>query len=237
MIAPAVTVWPANTFTPSRWACESRPFFEEPRPFLCAISAVLLRLRRARLPRRLRLVFGARRGRLARRGLLRRGRLLGGRLLRRRLLGRRGGGLLGRLLVGRLLGRRPLRLRRADRVDLDPAQLGAVAAGLLEASLGLEREDLELLAPQVLDDLGGDGALELRAVGDDLVTAGHEHRGRERLARLMRLPVDQERLPLLDLVLLAADLDDRVHEPRNGTKGPVCAWLTAEQPPEEAAAL
>src|SRR3954452_15241713 len=110
-------------------------------------------------------------------------------------------------------------------------------ARLLEAALGLEGEDLDLLAPHVLDHLGGHGAVQLGAVGDDLVAAGHEDGRRERLARLMRLPVDQERLPLLDLVLLAADLDDRVHEPRNGTKGPVCAWLTAEHPPEEAAAL
>src|SRR6185503_757051 len=41
MIEPAVTSWPANTFTPSRFAFESRPFFEEPRPFLCAISGLL----------------------------------------------------------------------------------------------------------------------------------------------------------------------------------------------------
>ena len=57
------------------------------------------------------------------------------------------------------------------------------------------------------------------AVGHDVVAAGHEHGGRERLSRLHGLAVDQERLPLLDLVLLAADFDDRVHEPRNGTKG------------------
>src|SRR5690349_22338407 len=156
MIAPAVTVWPANTFTPSRWAAESRPFFEEPRPFLCAIAGVLLGLRRARPARRLRRVLGARRRRLPRRGLLRRGRLLGGRLLRGGLLGRRGGGRLGRLLVCRLLGRRPPRLRCPDRGDLDPAQLGAVAPRLLETALGLEREDLELLAAQMLHDLGRD---------------------------------------------------------------------------------
>src|SRR3954452_8270407 len=42
MIDPAVTSWPAKTFTPSRWACESRPFFEEPSPFLCAICRRLL---------------------------------------------------------------------------------------------------------------------------------------------------------------------------------------------------
>src|SRR4051812_40685938 len=40
MIAPAVTVWPPNTLTPRRLELESRPFFEEPRPFLCAISSV-----------------------------------------------------------------------------------------------------------------------------------------------------------------------------------------------------
>src|SRR5689334_22014333 len=38
MIEPACTPWPAKTFTPSRLAWESRPFLEEPRPFLCAIS-------------------------------------------------------------------------------------------------------------------------------------------------------------------------------------------------------
>src|SRR6266542_3194624 len=37
MIAPAVTVWPAKTFTPSRCALESRPLREDPPPFLCAI--------------------------------------------------------------------------------------------------------------------------------------------------------------------------------------------------------
>src|SRR3954466_10167201 len=37
MISPPVTVSPANTFTPRRWAWVSRPLREEPRPFLCAI--------------------------------------------------------------------------------------------------------------------------------------------------------------------------------------------------------
>jgi hypothetical protein len=31
-------VWPPKTLTPSRWTFESRPFLEEPKPFLCAIS-------------------------------------------------------------------------------------------------------------------------------------------------------------------------------------------------------
>src|SRR6478672_7240330 len=103
MIAPAVTVWPANTFTPSRWACESRPFFEEPRPFLCAIAGVLLGLRGARLSRRLRLVGGCRRRGLTGGRLLGGGRLLRRRLLGGRLLGRRSRGLLCGLLVGGLL--------------------------------------------------------------------------------------------------------------------------------------
>ena len=35
---PAFTSWPAKILTPRRFAFESRPFREEPRPFLCAIS-------------------------------------------------------------------------------------------------------------------------------------------------------------------------------------------------------
>src|SRR5689334_2364103 len=42
MISPPVTAWPAKTFTPRRLALESRPLRLEPRPFLCAISALLL---------------------------------------------------------------------------------------------------------------------------------------------------------------------------------------------------
>src|SRR6185437_12099759 len=200
MIAPAVTCWPANTFTPSRCACESRPFFDEPRPFLCAIARVLLL--RPRAPR------------------LRR-RLLGGVGLRLRRGPRPGRRLrLGLLRLG-LAGRRPLRLgRAADRLDRDPGQLRAMPTGLLVAALRLELEHLDLLAPQMLDDLHRDGALELRAVGDDVVAARHQDVGRERLAGGMRLPVDEELLALLDAVLLAADLDHRIHEPRNGTRAP-----------------
>ena len=36
-IIPAVTSWPAKSLTPSIFGFESRPFREEPRPFLCAI--------------------------------------------------------------------------------------------------------------------------------------------------------------------------------------------------------
>src|SRR4029453_2397928 len=45
-IIPALTSCPSNSLTPSRLDWESRPFFEEPRPFLCAISSLpLLRVR------------------------------------------------------------------------------------------------------------------------------------------------------------------------------------------------
>src|SRR5687768_13766962 len=42
MISPPVTFWPANTFTPRRFASESRPLRLDPNPFLCAISVFLL---------------------------------------------------------------------------------------------------------------------------------------------------------------------------------------------------
>src|SRR5438093_13182431 len=113
MIAPAVTSWPANTLTPSRCAAESRPFFDEPSPFLCAIPGRLLR-------------WGLR-------------------------------GLLPRA--------RPLRL--TDALDLDPGQLAAMPAGLLVARLGLELEDLDLFAADMLDHLGRHGARQPAAVGLD----------------------------------------------------------------------
>src|SRR5262245_25682079 len=40
-ISPALTRWPPNRFTPSRWAAESRPFRELDAPFLCAIARLL----------------------------------------------------------------------------------------------------------------------------------------------------------------------------------------------------
>src|SRR3954447_6484489 len=62
MISPPDTVCPANTFTPSRLAFESRPLRLEPRPFLCAIrssSALLLADARDPDPRQLLAVTGA----------------------------------------------------------------------------------------------------------------------------------------------------------------------------------
>ena len=34
MMAPAGTTWPSNSFTPRRWALESRPFRVEPPPLV-----------------------------------------------------------------------------------------------------------------------------------------------------------------------------------------------------------
>src|SRR4051794_14784880 len=166
MIAPAVTVSPANTFTPRRLAFESRPFLEEPSPFLCA---TVLLLRRSRLG---------------------------------------------------LLARRPRLLGRADRRDRDPRQLRAVPARLLETALRLEREHLQFLSAQMLEHLGRDGARQLGAIGDDGVAAGHQHLRRELLAGVERLAIDQQLLPLLDAVLLAANLDHCVHADRLHTKMP-----------------
>src|SRR5678816_2770649 len=49
MIAPAETVWPPNTLTPSIFGCESRPLRVEPPPFFCAISVTPGRDRSGRM--------------------------------------------------------------------------------------------------------------------------------------------------------------------------------------------
>src|SRR5918912_125000 len=67
MIDPAETVSPPNTFTPSRFEVESRPFREEPPPFLCAMVERGYQLLRGRL--RIRVVGFRLRGRPLRRQL------------------------------------------------------------------------------------------------------------------------------------------------------------------------
>src|SRR5205085_1559414 len=78
-IIPAVTSCPANFFAPRYLGLESRPFRDEPMPFLCAMSLFCLFLRGRRLLRRslLRRTLGL--------GLLGRRLLLGGGLLADRL--------------------------------------------------------------------------------------------------------------------------------------------------------
>src|SRR5205823_1508938 len=136
MISPPVTVWPANTFTPRRLECESRPLREEPRPFLCAIAFLRLGLGGSRLAS----------SRLARRGLLRR--CVRGLLRRcvRGLLRRCVRGLLRRCVRGLLLGlrRTPPRRRELDRRHLEPCQLLAVTGPALVAALGFELDHSQL---------------------------------------------------------------------------------------------
>src|SRR5215467_4286409 len=57
-IDPPVTSCPANAFTPSRCEFESRPLREEPCPFLCAMSALLLDRVDADLDHRLAVALG-----------------------------------------------------------------------------------------------------------------------------------------------------------------------------------
>src|SRR5438876_12014383 len=52
MISPPLTASPANVFTPSRCALESRPLRLEPSPFLCAIVPLGLGFRGLGGPRR-----------------------------------------------------------------------------------------------------------------------------------------------------------------------------------------
>src|SRR3989442_2325280 len=52
MISPPLTAWPANVFTPSRCAFESRPLRLEPSPFLCAIGRLRFGFRGLGGPRR-----------------------------------------------------------------------------------------------------------------------------------------------------------------------------------------
>src|SRR5579871_5427508 len=154
MISPPLTAWPANVFTPSRCAFESRPLRLEPRPFLCAISVLLL----------------------------------GGR--------------------GSCAGASA----RADLGDLDARQLLAVAGATAVAALGLELEDPQLRPADVADHGRLDRDLaEPVGVEDGLVRAVEHRLERHRRALGVGQALDPERLPLLDAVLLAAGLDDRVH--------------------------
>src|SRR6185312_15456991 len=169
MMLPGCANWPSNIFTPRYFGFESRPFFEEPRPFLCAMVLVLLRLQR-RLERRDRALARGVRLLVLERGFEHRpvpglralahlgdGHLLvavrhaldvlaAGRGLGRRGLGRRRRGLGGgrrRLLGGRGLAR-GARRGAAAKGDLDAGRGGpeAVVAAVAGAALDLGGADL-----------------------------------------------------------------------------------------------
>ena len=104
-------------------------------------------------------------------------------------------------------------LRPADLVDLDPGQLLTVTVAALVAALWLELDDAELGAALVGDDRRLHAAPWRGLAVEDLVavdvaaaasatTVSPSSSGSRSTSR---------RLPLLDAVLLAACLDDRVH--------------------------
>src|SRR5919108_2079020 len=195
MISPPLTTSPAKTFTPSRFAFESRPLRLEPSPFLCATSGS----------------SGEYWGSWAVAG--------GG------WQGRRSAGIpLGfqgsrtppagdqRPIQGRQdLPEGPLLGPLLDARDLEPRELLTVPGGALVAALGLELEHAELRPALVAEHLGlhRDRA-ELRAE-ERLVAARVEQRLEvDRRPLLGREALDEEGRPLLDAVLLAARADDCV---------------------------
>src|SRR5580693_3764625 len=171
MISPALTCWPPNRLTPSRWELESRPFRLDDAPFLCAISALLSRLC------------------LARRGLGPGGGWLG--LARARRLAR-GRGLarvglftrVGRLARGRRLARarglaRGPSTALGDAGDLHLGVALTVAQPAPVAGLVLVADHVDLGATDVAHDLGGDMvAAEFLWVGHHVVAVDDEHGGK-----------------------------------------------------------
>src|SRR5437660_881316 len=114
-----------------------------------------------------------------------------------------------------LLARRRLARQQLHLLDLEPRQLRAVPLGALVAALRLELEDPDLVAALVA---GHDRLdLHLRELGrleHRVVARDPERLERDRLSRLRGQAVDDERVTLLDAVLLSADSDDCVHSGR-----------------------
>src|SRR3954453_2193320 len=202
MIVPAVTPWPSKTLTPSIFGFESRPFRDEPSPFLFAIQvflprferrerALALRVRALVLERSLDLLgrpaagllVDVRDGHVGVAARQLRGRLLGGRLL---LLG--GGGLPG---------------AATDRLDLDLRELGAEAGVPAVARLRAVLTDAYLLAERRADHARGH--LRLGRELERTIAPEHEYLRMEGLPLLRGQAVDEQALALLDAVLLSAE--------------------------------
>src|SRR5947209_16656508 len=113
------------------------------------------------------------------------------------------------LLRGRL-ARQQLHL-----LDLEPRQLRPVSLSALVAALRLELEHADLLAALVARHYRLDLHLrELARIEDRVVARVQERLEGDRVARLGGQAVDDERVTLLDAVLLSADSDDCVHSGR-----------------------
>src|SRR4051812_12306230 len=206
MIVPAVTPWPAKTFTPSIFGLESRPFRDEPSPFLCAIEMLLPRFERRErtLALRVRPLVLQRRLDLFRRPAA-------------YLLVDVGDGHVGvasrKLRSGLLLLRRCLLLRRGvllrrasrapDRLDLDLRELCAKAGMPAIAALRPVLADADLLAERRADHPRGH--LSLRRELELALAPEHQHLRMEGLALRRRQSVDEQALAFLDAVLLPAE--------------------------------
>src|SRR5438067_8856128 len=229
MISPPLTAWPANVFTPSRCAFESRPLRLEPSPFLCAIARLRLGFRVLGNPRRS--AFGGCGARFgwccpfpARRSFggacrfLARGPFGGACSFLARGFGRAfglacrsaGAGPLGLARGGGRGGR--LDARPSDVRDLDVGEILAVARAAPVAALGLELEPAQLLAAHVREHLGGHlHRAESLLVENGLLGAQHQRFERHLAALLCSHSLDEQPLSLLDTILLAAGSHDRVH--------------------------
>src|SRR5438105_6566466 len=217
MISPPLTAWPANVFTPSRCALESRPLRLEPSPFLCAIARLRLGFRGFGGPRRA--ALGGCGGRFGGRCPFPARRSFGGACpFLARGFGRAFGlacrratavpdGLARRGAPG---GRLDARL--SDIRDLDLGEILAVARAAPVTTLGLELEHAQLLAAHVREHLGGHlHRTESLLVENGLLGAQHQRFQRDLAALLCSHALDEQPLPLLDTILLAAGSHDRVH--------------------------
>src|SRR5712691_10745994 len=146
MIVPARTVVPVDTFTPSRWAAESRPLREEAAPFFFDTSRTLRLLGRT---------------------------LLGGCLLARRLLGHRR--LLGRGLLLRRRGLAGAAGRDRGDLDHRIPLAVAPTPALVRLRLVREAVDLRSPGVAD-DPRPNQGRLELVRRREDAVAVDHQYR-------------------------------------------------------------
>src|SRR5262245_24158790 len=104
---------------------------------------------------------------------------------------------------------------RADAADLDAGEVAAIAAPAVVILRALVLHDANLLAAEVLDDLGAHRGLgDVGGADLHLVAVGEQHDAveRQRLAGLARQARDLQHLVLLGAHLRAVDVQNDVHE-------------------------